>query len=218
MSTRFYKVNNLEIKAGNHKLGIDTLIYSLGSATNCIAEKMGLCSVAGVCYAKVAEIQYPNVLPYRERQAIYFDSTPIKTIRKDITELLSKKGKVLKNIKYLRLNESGDFKNQSQLNKALSIAKFLYTKFNIITYTYTCRKDLNFPDKEYFLIKGSSCPMPNGETRVFECREKVPSTFAICPGSCYKCNLCKRPNKKDVAFIVHGHKGIKKQFKAMEGI
>ena len=208
---RYYKQGKLTVKAGNYKLGMDTLIFNLSSAIDCVSKKLGLCKVVKVCYAIRAEVHHPSCKVYRDKQGEYFNTTPLKVIKKDFDNLLSNsKSKILKNIKFLRFNESGDFKDKRQINKACSLAKFLFDKFSIVTYFYTCRKDLIFPDNNYFLVKGSNCNMPNGKTKVFNCKENVPSSFTICPTTCHKCMLCKKPNKKDVAFIVHGPKHFNK--------
>jgi hypothetical protein len=214
--SNYFKACNLVIKVGNFKLGNDTLIFNLSSAIDCISKKLGLCKVVNVCYALRDEIQYPLVKPYRDKQGEYFNNTSLQVIKKDFNNLLfNSRSKILKNIKFLRFNESGDFKDKKQINKACSLSKFLYDKFKIVTYFYTCREDLIFPDKPYFLVKGSNCNMPNGTTKVFACKEDVPSSFTICPTTCDKCMLCKKPNKKDVAFIVHGPRNfLKSKFKA----
>jgi hypothetical protein len=55
---------------GNRKIPKSTAIFNMSSALNCPSKKLGLCKAASQgakCYARKAEILYPQVLPYRER-------------------------------------------------------------------------------------------------------------------------------------------------------
>ena len=65
-------IKNL-IQFGNTKLPKSTMIFNMGTAAKCPSKELGLCSVAGCCYAGKAETQYPKHVPaYRERQATYW--------------------------------------------------------------------------------------------------------------------------------------------------
>jgi len=63
----------MKFKRGNKKLGKDTLIFNMTSATNCPSKRLGLCQLKGrcesKCYALRAEKRFPAVLEYREEQA-----------------------------------------------------------------------------------------------------------------------------------------------------
>ena len=59
---------------GNSKVGNDTAIFNMNAAFDCPSEKMGFCEHAKKCYAKKAERIYPQSLPCRRKQEIYWDS------------------------------------------------------------------------------------------------------------------------------------------------
>lgn len=170
---------------GNLKIGTDTMIFNMSPAETCQSMRMGLCKVGSKCYAKKAERVYPQVLPFRRNQAVFWTSCSVD----EFVEAVSKE-KTSK-IKYLRFNEAGDFRNQSDVEKANEIAKVLKEKYNIITYLYTARSDLSFKDKT-FIVNGSSW-MADNEFRYIP-KGEVPLTSdiqAMCPGDCRTCNLCK---------------------------
>lgn len=202
--SRYFKMNNLEVKQGNFKLGLDTLIYSLSSARNCISKHKGLCKVPNACYALDSEIQYPNALPYRVRQNIYFSNNSAEQFISDIKAMFKRYHSLQKQIEYLRWNESGDIRS-FHLPKMIKISKFLYDHFNIVSYTYTCRSDLNIPDLNYFLVKGSACDMPNGKSIVIGHKDTLPKNYVVCPTTCRTCVICKRPTKVNIAFKIHGN-------------
>ena len=65
----------LDIKKGNKKIGTNTLIFNMCSATDCPSKKRGLCQLPDTkyCYAFGAEIRYKAVLAYRRRQEKAWD-------------------------------------------------------------------------------------------------------------------------------------------------
>ena len=65
-------INGFYYTIGNKKIGNDTLIFNMGSATDCPSKKLGLCRHCDKCYALKAERQYPQVRPFRDRQADYW--------------------------------------------------------------------------------------------------------------------------------------------------
>ena len=210
MGTTYYKVNSLEVKAGNRKQGTDTLIYNLGSATECPSKKLGLCQIpSGLCYAMKEERMYHDCKPHRDRQAQYWLNTDITTIIADFDLLLKKYKKLASRVKYLRYNESGDFYSQACITKFDALAKHLKDNYNIITYGYSARSDLNFKDVN-FLVKGSSHNAGNtGEciTRKIDKTIKVyhenNKKYYVCPGNCRNCKLCKIPKTVNVVIPLH---------------
>jgi len=105
-------------------------------------------------------------------------------------------------IQYFRFNESGDFFSQSCVSKLNRIADYLKSTWNIETYGYTARRDLNF-SKATFKVKGSGHDNGNnGKTIVVMTDKDIPKGFVKCPGSCGQCTLCQTP--KNIAFVVHG--------------
>ncbi len=125
---------------GNMKVGNDTAIFNMNPAFRCPSEVLGLCDIAAKCYAKKAERIYPGTTPYRERQELYWDSTDAKTFTEEFIQSISRKRKP---IEFLRVSESGDFKAQEDVDKLSTIADQL-KRHNVVVYTYTARKDLDF--------------------------------------------------------------------------
>ena len=214
MST--YKFNQLEVVNGNKKLGKDTLIFNLGSASECPSKKLGLCLIPDEkCYALKAEKMYPGCLPYRQRQSEYWLSNTAEQIFHDFKGLLIKYKALKKRVKYLRFNESGDFHNQSCVYKLSVIAGKLFNEFNITTYGYTARKDLSF-NSVNFLAKGSShiqgnngiCiarklakkEYPKGKARAYH---ENGIKYVSCIGSCFACKLCKVDSKINIVIALH---------------
>lgn len=105
-------------------------------------------------------------------------------------------------IKYVRLNEAGDFPNQQSIDRWDKIGRWLYKIFNIKTYCYTCREDLNF-NNVHFIVNSSS---PRIKTdRLFLCTDKdkfklLPKDVVKCMGNCRICNLCYESNYKGIIY------------------
>lgn len=201
-------------KFGNHKLGKDTIITNMSSATNCPSKKLGLCPIYNYsysienkniiitrCYALKAEQQYKeHVLKARREQEEYWNTRSVDDILNDMRKKIeSRKSET----KYFRYNESGDFKNQEDIEKLSEIAKKLNEEFSITTYGYSARSDLDFKNVN-FLVKGSGHDNGNnGTTIVVNKKEDVPKDYITCIGSCIDCDVCKKLNKLNVAFIKH---------------
>jgi len=214
----YLKYNKLEVSIGNLKIGNDTLIFNMGSATDCPALKLGFCKLGKKCYAYKAERLYPEAKPYRDRQAKYWLNTGAHDIALDIFGLLNKYKKAASRIKYIRLNESGDFYSQECIEKLDTIVDILSgSKFKHITfYTYTARKDLNFK-KAKFLVKGSSNNVGNNGKSIARPKSELDEQgtfehgmfyykeehFALCAGDCRECSLCKCKNGANIVFAIH---------------
>ena len=180
-------------RKGNKKVGKDTLIFNMCSATDCPSEKLGLCSICTKCYAKKAERQYPAVLPFRRRQEKAWESVSVKEF---VEAFLS----VAKGIKYFRFSESGDFKSQKDVTKMVSIAKSL-AKHGIITYGYSARKDLNFRALKKVAVLNGSGFMGNNQ---FKPVKEFSGNNPKCNGSdCSICKLCKISLGKQIEVLEH---------------
>jgi hypothetical protein len=199
----------MQLAVGNLKVGLDTAIMNITSATDCESFKKGLCQVpAGKCYAMSSERQYPDCLPYRRRQTKIWDKSTAEDLALDIKEMLSRKRKVP--IKYLRMQEAGDFRNQADVDKTARLASAL--KGTLKVYTYTARKDLKLPaDSPNLVINGSNFKVsnsfkvtdtagyefcPKGRPSSFDCNKceskcKSPRCRGIKGGGCLGCDLCK---------------------------
>lgn len=187
------------VSQGNHKLGKDTLILNITSATDCPSRALGLCKLPSKCYAMKAERMYKAVLPYRRRQAEYWDKNgPIK-IASDLREELGRHTKV--QIKYIRISEAGDFRSQEDVTKLYIIADLL-ANTGVIIYGYTARKDLQFPARPSNLVlNGSGFMLDNMFTPV---HPKTLNNYQVtCVGNCRICNLCKANKKLDIKVGLH---------------
>lgn len=206
--------DGLEVKTGNSKIGNDTIIFNMGTSTDCPSRALGLCKVPDKCYAFKAERMYPPCKPYRSRQAEYWLNSDIDKITHGIDTLFEKHTHIMSRIKYFRFNESGDFYGRPCVFKLYSIATHLKREHDITTYGYTARHDLrasvNNLDKKWILIKGSGYADlgNNGYTSVIESHQvnqwaSLGKSFKLCPGDCRTCKLCKVKRPYNIAFVVH---------------
>lgn len=212
----YYEYNGLKVTKGNLKIGNDTLIFNMGSATDCPSLKLGYCKLGKKCYAYKAERLYPNVKPYRDKQASYWKFVTSRSFIADFTEIMRKHKRALKDIKYLRLNEAGDFYSQHCVAKLSAISLWLKRLFNITVYTYTARKDLDF-STAHFLVKGSSNDVGNNGKSIARPKLELEKQgtfehgmyyeneqhFALCEGNCRTCSLCKKKNNTNIVFPIH---------------
>lgn len=196
------------LKFGNHKLGDDTAIFNMGTATSCPSRLRGLCEVCNngyKCYALKAEQQYPNTVPQaRENQKVYWKT---RTGLEIASDFIAKIRRRRKETLYFRFNESGDFESQSDVTKLNVVANALRT-VGVTTYGYTARRDLRFTGRGIgelgFLVKTSGGPGGNnGQTCVIGPRDELPEGYLECPGSCKRCNLCKINVPHNIAFRKH---------------
>ena len=188
------QMQKILISNGNSKIGNDTFILNITSATDCSSKALGLCSLCGVCYAMKAEVQYPAVLPYRQAQEVQWDQMPVDVMSNLI---LGKASRKKKPIKYLRLQESGDFRNQEDIDKMSKLADQL--KGKIKCYVYTARKDLDFSNVSTNLtVNGSGFMVHNNFVAVNELTSKF-----TCKGNCRQCNLCKENNNLTIQVKIH---------------
>lgn len=187
----------MEFSVGNTKLGKDTVILNMTSATDCPSKKLGLCKLSHKCYAMKAERQYPACLPFRRRQEDQWTNESIKSIVDSI--------KRKKNIKFVRMSEAGDFRSQDDVEKLFALAHEL-TKENIKVYAYTARNDLSFENSpDNLVINGTFFKVDNQFTPV----PQVPDLQAlrpnevICDGDCPNCNYCKEKGDRIIYIKIH---------------
>jgi len=196
--------DKLDIAYGNTKLGDNTLIINMGTAMDCPASKLGMCNALNKkvkCYALKAEVQYVHNVPdYRHRQFSYWRTNSATKIVSDLVLKISKRHG--NPIKYVRFNEAGDFWDQNDITKLSIVAKKL-KNFNIVTYGYTSRKDLDFSSVN-FLVKGSGHSKGNnGKTTIIDTNESIPEGYRECPGDCKICSMCMTNKKINIAFRKH---------------
>jgi hypothetical protein len=181
------------VTAGNHKLPKKTGIFNMGPARDCPSFKLGFCQaiVNGkrVCYALKSENDYrPGVYSHRLAQKNYWLSvTPEKFVIDFVTM------NTLKTLPFnaLRFNESGDFWSQECVEKAEEIARMLH-KFDIVTYSYSARRDLDYSHCKRLIISGSGFKkegIKNIFTMVTDLKDR-PKGYGICKGNCRVCTRC----------------------------
>lgn len=190
----------------NSKLGDDTIIFNMGSAKDCASRKRGLCQVCvggGKCYALKAETMYisdtSSAIRKRRLQGEQWNNFSLDELAKQFTEI----AKSHKKIKYLRINESGDFNSQEDVDKASLLADKL--KDVVIVYMYTARKDLDFSDiSKNLVINGSGFMLDNEFRFIPKSKFKdIKSTDDICSGDCPNCSFCKEKKKRVIKIKEH---------------
>lgn len=182
---------------GNRKVGKDTAIFNMNPAFECPSEKMGLCELASKCYAKKAERLYPTVRQHREAQKLYWNKV---TAKEFCNELLLTIELNCLNVKYLRFSESGDFRNQNDVNKVNDIAEQLKGKLKV--YTYTANKDLDYSNLSDNLTVNGSGFMIHNNFYVYRNASEIIDKY-ICAGNCLKCNLCKVSKGRNIGVKLH---------------
>lgn len=208
----------MDYSVGNTKIGKDTLIINMGSTKECSSKKLGLCKIEK-CYALKAEIQYPNVLPFRMRQENYWLSTDAIGIVEDISYVWKFNGSRDISLKFVRVNESGDFHSHKCLTKLIHIAKMLP---NITFYTYTHRSDIvdngtykrlpsnliincsNFNRKGLNTFKAIVSVKVHSMKQIPKFRKEI-LKFAdfACVGDCSICGYCKKQHGKVIGVPLH---------------
>jgi len=185
---------------GNKKLPRTTAVLNMCAATDCPARALGLCSNAAICYAKRAEDTYgrPHALRHRREQAKFWRESSASEIASALLALQARRRTPLL---ALRLNESGDFRDADDIAKAELVARLLQESYpNIVTYCYTARRDLKFPDKPYFRVMGSGF-MIHGQYNVVRKGQPIPRVNrknVLCPGDCRICDVCLDPQGRTV--------------------
>ncbi|MEN6378380.1 MAG: hypothetical protein ABFD15_02210 [Methanofastidiosum sp.] len=193
-----YKSENLPLyrllnDKGNRKLPSTTAIFNMATATNCPSKKLNLCkaSLQGAhCYALKAEYLYPQVLPYRKKQAIFWK----KVNAEDFAHQFLMINAFKKNpFNALRVNESGDFNSQECVDKMEKIARIL-KRYGIVTYAYTSRSDLDFSRVRDFVIHGSGFSKVGirGIFKIIPNKKAKVKGYSMCRMSCKVCQLCQK--------------------------
>lgn len=171
---------------GNTKLPKSTAIFNMGPAHECPSEKLGLCEVADICYAKKAERLYKGCRPYRTRQKDYWlESNPTQFVNEFMDAIRRKRANP---VKEFRFNESGDFWSQDCVTNLEIISGELEDN-DIVTYGYTARKDLDFQNVKCAYVNGSGF-LAKGINNIFTPVDEFTGNNPKCKGDCVKCNLC----------------------------
>jgi len=190
------------------KVGKDTFIFNITSATECPSRPLGLCQIPDKCYAMKAERMYKQNLPYKIRQTKYWDENTPGKIALDFDQKIGhlnayrkKRGGEL--IKYVRIGESGDFRNQEDLDKAFKFAMYLSKlQSDVIIYGFTARSDLDFSKRpENYVINGSGFMIDNSFN--VAPKSELDKYENVCAGNCRNCDLCKHKLGLDIYVGIH---------------
>lgn len=183
---------------GNKKIGKDTVIINIHTATTCPAKDM--CLLRGRCYALANERIRPTVLPFRLRQEQFWKENPASVY----VDYLRK----LKNgfLNYIRFHEAGDFACQADVDKMSEIADGVEGMYRC--YAYTARYDLDYSNKSknlvldgtYFMIDNMYVPLKKDELAMGRGKGTV-----TCPNDCRICDLCKEPRGLVIYNFIKGH-------------
>lgn len=152
-----------EYTNGNLKLGKDTIIVNMGAATDCPSARAKLCELyaQGLCYAnnqergltgttvkinkKTGKISHGGILPAKRRHGKQWKDNDAHTIALSLVGIITSL-RAKRPIKYVRMNEAGDFATVEDIEKLkqiiLEVNKLLDKP--VIFYNYTHRSDL-FP-------------------------------------------------------------------------
>jgi hypothetical protein len=191
------KGKHFTFRRGNFKIGDDTLIMNITSATDCPSKALGLCKHSDKCYAHKAEVFHPTVRPFRRNQTILFDNCTAENFAKDTLAILARSRKP---IKYLRFSEAGDFRSQADVDKLSQIASLLAGKIKV--YGYTARRDLDYSNlSDNITINGSGFMLHN----LFEAQANPIPTGKqkLCKGNCRLCKLCVKRSYNHVLIKYH---------------
>jgi hypothetical protein len=191
------------IQAGNIKIPKETAIFNMSSATDCASLRLGKCKamvekdgkMVTICYALKSEKSYrPNVLPYRRRQEKFWRNTSAELF---VIQFLIINARKKVKFDKIRLNEAGDFHEQSCVDKAEKIARIL-SKFGIKVYCYTSRDDLDYTKVKSLVINASGFQAPGlvNEFMMIEKNKPWPKGYAKCPADCTICDRCSIRGKK----------------------
>ncbi len=180
---------------GNLKLPKTTAIFNITAAKDCPAKQF--CPHVKDCYALKSEIRYPNTLRYHRKQTEYFDLLSARQLAKSfLLDMRDKKHFVDK----FRFSESGDFRNQSDVDKMTEIAKIISDTGRHV-YGYSCRPDLNLEElKKVATVNGNHFAASN--------TVRIVSQFSNngeiqCKANCRLCDACATANGAIIEIIKH---------------
>lgn len=192
---------------GNNLTGYyDIPIINITCASNCPSKKLGLCkNPPGVkCLAQLDE----DNKDYGDKvfDAKLTQEKAWETMTEDeIVKIFKNKKKPIA----VRVNASGDFRNQDDVNKMKNISEKLTVPF----YGWTSRNDLNFSKSKYFKIRGSGGKdLGNGlGSSIILDNIKNPEGYLVCPSGgkkdptkkqCNKCKLCFTEDYLNISFKI----------------
>ena len=190
------------ISRGNTKVPYP--IFNLCAARECPSRAAGLCLVADRCYADKAERIYPQVLPYRRRQAeLWSLVTPAQFAA--VVQILHDRAR--SPFPAFRFNEAGDVATQGDVDKLGDIAERL-ASFGVQAYTYTANDRLDWSGAARYLTVNGSGPhfagvAGIGNRFVAAPRGAIPADATVCAGDCRRCRLCLTARGRTIWVALH---------------
>lgn len=180
---------------------VKCLTFSLPHRKTCPGSTPACCAI---CYAKVAEDFYKEVLPSRTRNLI---ASKQDDFVDQMVATLSKRRK-----RVLRVHESGDFYSQAYVEKWAEIALRL-PDFRFYAYTRSWMFDFSCMPENFVLRYSVDCTTKHtieGMPLALAATECPASGFVTCPGSaggdvkCIRdCSLCI-DSDANIYFHAHG--------------
>ncbi len=194
---------------GNHKLPKNIAIFNIPELKTCPG-KTSACSK--LCYAIKASTMYHHVVPAQRKRNLRL-SISDKFILEACKEL-----KRYKKITAVRIHESGDFYNQTYLDKWIKISNnfpklifFAYTKSYMLDYSQLPENFIMIYSSDW-TTKNYSIQLKNHaimlDTRRKDCTTDIKwnnKSVLKCPGSCKSCDYCytKPKETKLLYFPLH---------------
>lgn len=184
------------VKCGNNKLPDDVMIFNIGSATDCPNLGTKHCQVGDDCYALKDERLWGYPLDYRRRQQIIWDSFPGPFLAEAFELILDRKRN---NIDFMRLNESGDFRDEQDLVKAEIISSHLLETHDIRTFTYSASDYLDWSIAETLTLNASNANFEHADQRFhvysdddpdMDDTSEMPENAVHCDDDCTECHAC----------------------------
>lgn len=211
-------VNNpiLPFSIGNNKIGDDTLIFNVSSATLCPSALKGYCKQCKNCYARSDELRHSSSLLRGVLSLYKLLKYPIDNIINSTIKAV-KSSKKAKNCLFVRYNSNGDILNNEILKIMNKLTVELKKATNIkVAYTYTHNKNLNLLLSPSIVFNLSDVDNKGVKSTIvaykWDKKYLDDSNYVICSGNCKNCPYCKNKNdKRTVVFMAHGHgfKGVK---------
>jgi hypothetical protein len=190
-------------------LKVPFYVINFGSATDCPSKALGLCQIPDKCYAYKAERMYRDVLPFRRRQAAFWqsaDSIALAGLAIDLETTAKRARKATLRKRVLRFSEAGDFADQTMVDKFvqfITILRQLNPKWSV--YGYTARLDLDLSR----LIAAArvnlslySRDLSQVTNRFLPVIEPSGDNY-VCRGNCRLCAVCRKATGKTIEVVIH---------------
>lgn len=188
-------------RIGNHKLPKTIGIFNLPHLITCPGAT-SWCRLK--CYAQKAERTYKNVLPYR-----HWNLEMSK--RDDFVSMVNAELATARK-QFVRIHESGDFYNQTYVNKWYEIIKanpnIMFTFYTKSFHLFDFRKIRRLKNVNAFASIDLSTPKERlkkarGWMKAYILQGQTPCDVFVCPGSCKTCSHCYNKDTGNVGFNPH---------------